>query len=53
MALHNSNINCNLILFPDDTSVSINEPSNKTLCESLNLVILNVHECNHGSLIID
>ena len=44
MALHNLNINFNLILFADDTSVSINEPSNKTLCKSLNLLILNVHE---------
>ena len=40
MALHNLNINFNHILFADDTSVSINERSNKTLCESLNLVIL-------------
>ena len=31
MALHNLNINCNLILFADDTSDSISEPSNKTL----------------------
>ena len=37
MALHNLNININLILFADDTSVSISEPSNKTLCTSLNL----------------
>ena len=37
-------INVNIILFADDTSVSISEPSNKTLCKSLNLVILNVHE---------
>ena len=37
-------INVNLILFADDTSVSISEPSNKTLCKSLNLVILNLHE---------
>ena len=44
MALDNLNINCNLILFADDTSVSINEPSNKTLCKSLNLVIFNLHE---------
>ena len=44
MALHNLNINFNLILFTDDTSVSISEPSNKILCNSLNLVILNVHE---------
>ena len=44
MALHNLNINCNPILFADDTSVSISEPSNKTLCKSLNLVILNVYE---------
>ena len=44
MALHNLNINCNLILFADDTSVSISEPSNKNLCKSLNLVILNLHE---------
>ena len=44
MALHNLNINCNLIFVADDTSVSISEPSNKTLFKSLNLVILNVHE---------
>ena len=44
MALHNLNINFNLILFVDDTSVSISERSNKTLCKSLNLVILNLHE---------
>ena len=44
MALHNLNINCNLIFFADDTSVSISEPSNKTLCKSLNLDILTVHE---------
>ena len=44
MALHNLNINFILILFADDTSVSISEPSNKTLCKSLNLVILNLHE---------
>ena len=44
MALYNLNINCNLILFADDTSVSISEPSNNTLCKSLNLVILNLHE---------
>ena len=43
-ALHNLNINCNPIIFADDTSVCISEPSNKTLCKSLNLVILNVHE---------
>ena len=40
MALHNLNINFNLRLFADD---SISEP-NKTLCKSLNLVILNLHE---------
>ena len=44
MALHNLNINCNLILFADDTSVRISEPSNKTICKSLNLVIINLHE---------
>ena len=44
MALHNLNINFNLILFADDTSVSISEPSNKILCNSLNLVLLNLHE---------
>ena len=44
MALNNLNINVNLIFFADDTSVSISEPSNKTLCKSLNLVILNLHE---------
>ena len=44
MALLNLNINFNLILFADDTLVSINEPSNKTLCKSLNVVILNLHE---------
>ena len=44
MDLHNLNINYILILFADDTSVRINEPSNKTLCKSLNLVILNLHE---------
>ena len=43
MAIDNLNINCNLILLADYTSVSISEPSNKTLCKSLNLVILNVH----------
>ena len=31
MALHSLNSNCNLILLVDDTSVSISEPSNKTL----------------------
>ena len=35
MALHNLNINFNLILFVDDTSVSISEPSNKILFKSL------------------
>ena len=44
MVLQNLNINFNLILFSNDTSVSISEPSNKTLCKSLNLVILNLHE---------
>ena len=44
MALHNLNINLNLILFADDTSVSISEPSNNTLFNSLNLVILHLHE---------
>ena len=44
MTLHNLNINYNLILFANDTSVSISEPSNNTLCTSLNLVILNLHE---------
>ena len=44
MALYNLNINFNLILFADDTSVSISEPSNKILCKCLNLVILNLHE---------
>ena len=44
MALYNLNINFILILFADDTSVSISEPSNKILCNSLNLVILNLHE---------
>ena len=44
MALHNLNINLNLILFADDTSVIISEQGNNTLCKSLNLVILNVHE---------
>ena len=44
MALDNLNINCKLILFADYTSVSISEPSNKTLCTSLNLVILNLLE---------
>ena len=34
MALHTLNINLNLILFADNTSVSISEPSNKTLCKS-------------------
>ena len=41
MVLDNLNINVNLILFADNTSVSISEQSNKTLCKSLNLVILN------------
>ena len=40
MALHNLNINFNLILFADDTSVSISEPSNKILCNSLNYLNL-------------
>ena len=31
MALNNLNINCNHILFADDTSVRINEPSNTTI----------------------
>ena len=31
MTLHSLNMNVNLILFADDTSVSISEPSNKTL----------------------
>ena len=46
MALHNLNINCNLILFSVffDHIVSIIEPSNNTLCKSFNLVILNVHK---------
>ena len=54
MALYNLNIlNINLILFADNisyryrlypTSVIISEPSNTTLYESLNLVILNLHE---------
>ena len=44
MALHNLNINFNIILFADDTSISISEPSNKILCNRLNLVILNLHE---------
>ena len=44
IALHNLNINFNLILSADDTSVSISEPSNKTQCKSLNLFILNLHE---------
>ena len=39
MALHNLNINCDIILFADDISVRISEPSNKTLCKSLNLVL--------------
>ena len=43
MALHNLNIN--YTLFADDTSVIISEPSNKTLCTSFYLVILNLHEC--------
>ena len=38
MALHNININFNLILFSDDISVCISEHSNTTLCKSLNLV---------------
>ena len=44
MTLHNLNTNVNLILFADDTSVIISEPSNKTLCKSLNLVIFNFYE---------
>ena len=52
MALHNLNINCNLILFADDTSVSISEPSNKTLCKSLNLVILNLYEWFTNNILI-
>ena len=50
MALHNLNIHFNLMLFTDDTSVSISEPSNKTHCKSLNLVIL---KYMNASLIID
>ena len=34
IALHNLNIHFNLILYADDTSVSISETSNKTLCKS-------------------
>ena len=30
MVLHNLNINYNIILFADDTSVGISKPSNKT-----------------------
>ena len=44
MALHNVNIHFNLILFADDISVSISEPSNKTLCKSLNLIILKIDQ---------
>ena len=44
MTLHNLNINFNIIIFTDDKSVSISEPSNKTLCKRLKLVILNLHE---------
>ena len=40
--LHNLNINFNLILFTDDTSVNISKPSNIIICKRLNLVILNV-----------
>ena len=42
--LNNLNINFILILFADDTSVSISEPSDKTICNGLNLVILDLHE---------
>ena len=52
IALHNLNINVNLILFADGTSVSISEPSNKTLCKSLNLVILNLHEWFTNNILI-
>ena len=44
MALHNLNIHFYLTLFTYDTAVSISEPSNKTICKSLNLVNLNLHE---------
>ena len=40
MSLHTLNI----VFFANDTSVSISEPNNNTLCKSLNLVILNLHE---------
>ena len=53
MVLHNLNINFNLILFADDPSVSISEPSNKTLLKSLNLVILNLHEWFTNRLILN
>ena len=36
MSLHNLNINCNLILFTDDTSVIISEPIINTLFTNLN-----------------
>ena len=52
MALHNLNINLNIILFADDTSVSISEPSNKTLYKSLNFVILNLHEWFTNNILI-
>ena len=44
MALHDLNINFNIILFVDDTSVNISVQNNKTLFKSLHLVILNLHE---------
>ena len=52
MVLDNLNINVNIILFFDDTSVSINEPSNKSLCKSINLVILNLHEWLTNNILI-
>ena len=44
MALHNLNINLNHILFDDDKSVNMSEPSNNTICKSSTLVTLYVHE---------
>ena len=52
IALHNLNINYNRILFANDTSVNISEPSNNTLCKSLNLVILNVDDWFTNNILI-
>ena len=53
IALHNININSNLIIFADTIPVSISEPNNKTLCKRLNLVILNLYECMVHLLVLN